>query len=68
MVLVLAGEEFLSMELVLRMHCARIHYVCQHTRTENESETVWRGCNFRCAGGTSCVPESEAREFRLEYP
>jgi hypothetical protein len=40
MVLVLAGEEFVSMELVLCMHCARIHYVCQHARAESEGETV----------------------------
>jgi len=45
MVLVLAGEEFLYMELVLFMHCARIHYVCQHARTESEGETVGRRGN-----------------------
>jgi hypothetical protein len=40
MVLVLAGKEFLSMELVLCMHSARIHYVCQHARTESEGVAV----------------------------
>ena len=67
MVLLLAGEQFLSMELVLCTHCARIHYVCQHARTESEGETVGRRGISRCADGTGCEPESEATEFYLEY-
>jgi hypothetical protein len=43
MVLVLAGEEFLSVELVLCMQCARIHYVRQHVMTESEGVAAVRG-------------------------
>jgi hypothetical protein len=48
MVLMFDGEEFLSVELVLCMQCARIRYVCRQARIESEGVAVVREGNLMC--------------------